>query len=84
MLLFTSLINILNLNGSALLMSMIWRKDNIDIVNADIDECELSPCSSGEECVNTEGSYICRLPESCQPGYRREHESQECQGQSQE
>ncbi|KAK4307648.1 hypothetical protein Pmani_020604 [Petrolisthes manimaculis] len=45
----------------------------------DIDECELSPCSSGEECVNTEGSYICHPPESCQPGYRREQESQECQ-----
>lgn len=25
----------------------------------DINECELSPCAAGTQCVNTYGSYVC-------------------------
>ena len=36
---------------------------------SDVDECDKTPCSTNEECLNNEGSFSC----VCGSGYRREN-----------
>ena len=40
----------------------------------DINECEKSACS--QDCINTEGSYIC----SCRNGYFLKYDRRTCEG----
>jgi len=44
------------------------------MIDADIDECEETPCTANSNCINTEGSFQCQCP----PGFIASPDSSSC------
>lgn len=49
---------------------------------ADINECERKDiCKPDQICINIQGGYICSNKLTCEPGFRLNEETNQCDGE---